>query len=177
MHRTAALILLCVLAISAVAGCIVTQQNASDHTSAPVAPTATTASTVTTSAVTVRSPQYRVSVGTAVVDAEAADTPLKQEVGLMNRTDLDPNAGMLFLFSHAEQQGMWMKNMRFPLDIVFITEGLRVQNIYADVPTCAAEPCPTYVSDGPVLYALEVNAGFCAQHNIVPGTQVTITPS
>ncbi|MGZ4903619.1 MAG: DUF192 domain-containing protein [Halobacteriota archaeon] len=176
MRRTAALIVLSAIIVSALAGCVVTQQNASDHTSATIAPTASSGAVTTSSTAAARPMHYRVSAGTATVDAEAADTPLKQEIGLMNRTGLGPNAGMLFLLPYAEPQGMWMKNMQFPIDIVFITEDLHVLQVYTEVPPCVAEPCPTYVSDAPVLYVLEVNAGFCARHEIVSGAPVIIAP-
>ncbi|MGZ4906317.1 MAG: DUF192 domain-containing protein [Halobacteriota archaeon] len=175
-RRRAALTVLCALMLSAIAGCAAPQQTASHHASTTVAVPATPMPAATSSNATTSPAHYRVAIGTAIVDAEAADTPQKQEIGLMNRAGLDPNAGMLFLFSRAERQGMWMKNMRFPLDIVFITEDLRVEHVYAEVPPCAPS-CPTYVSDGPILYALEVNAGFCARHNIVSGIPVTVTPS
>ncbi len=173
MRRAVALILMCAVIVSAFAGCLETQHSAPDHTNA----TTSGVSTSPTSRTAGTPAQYRVSVGSAIVDAEAADTPAKQEIGLMGRAGLSPNAGMLFLFSSSEQQAMWMKNMRFPIDIVFITDDLRVQRVYAAVPPCTADPCPTYGSEGPIRYALEVNAGFCAQHNITRGVPVTITQS
>jgi len=175
-RRSAALAVLCALLLSAIAGCAAPQQAASNHTGATAAVPTTPVSAGASSTATTSPAHFRVAIGTAVVDAEAADTPQKQEIGLMHRTGLDPNAGMLFLFSRADRQGMWMENMRFPLDIVFITEDLRVRQVYAEVPPCASS-CPTYSSDGPALYALEVNAGFCARHHIVSGIPVTITPS
>ena len=178
IQRAAALIVLCAIFVSALAGCVVTQHTTSNNTSATVAPTASGVPAVTTSNTTAAPlAHYRVSVGTATVDAEAADTPQKQESGLMNRTGLGPNAGMLFLLPHAERQSIWMKNMRFPIDIVFITEDLRVLQVYESVPPCAAEQCPVYVSDAPASYVLEVNAGFCARHDIISGAPVILTPS
>ncbi len=177
MHRTIAMILLCAVIVSVFAGCLETQQSESDHANGTIAPTISGVSTAPTSRTAATPAYYRVSIGTATVNAEAADTPLKQEIGLSGRTGLDPNAGMLFLFSSTERQTMWMKNMQFPIDIVFITDDLRVQRVYAELPPCTTDPCPTYVSDGPVRYALEVPAGFCAGHGIVRGAQVTITPS
>ncbi len=152
INRAMALAVLCVTLLCVLAGCVEITYVSSNQT------------------------HYNVSAGTATVDAEAADTSLKQVIGLSGRTALDPNAGMLFLFSHPERQSVWMKDMRFPLDIVFITEDLHVLQVYADVPPCSALLCPTYTSDAPVLYVLEVNAGFCASRNIVSGTPVSITP-
>ncbi len=174
IQRAAALIVLCAIAVSVLAGCVVTPHTTSNNTSATVAPTASGVPAVTASSTAAA--HYRVSVGAATVDAEAADTPQKQERGLMNRTGLDPNAGMLFLLPHAERQGIWMKNMRFPIDIAYITEDLRVLQVYESVPPCAAKQCPVYVSDAPVSYVLEVNAGFCASHDIISGAPVVLTP-
>ncbi len=159
MRRIVALAVCCMAIAGVFMAYVVTQHPTLDHVRPSTAP------------------DYRVSVGTATVDAEAADTPPQRESGLMNRTGLAPNAGMLFVFPHPELQSIWMKNMRFSLDIVFITQDQRVLQVYSRVPPCAAEPCPVYTSDGPALYVLEVNAGFCAQHKIVRGAPVTITPS
>ncbi len=177
MQRGVALTLLCVLLISTLAGCVATQQPASHGKNVTATPTPSAGVAIRSSNAAAQPAHYLVSVGTATVDAEAADTPEKEEIGLMGRASLDPDAGMLFLFSYPDQQSMWMKNMQFPLDIIFITEDLHVERVYTDVPPCADDPCPSYVSDGPVLYALEVNAGFCASHDIVTGAPVTITPS
>ncbi len=151
MPRALVLIVLCAILAGGIAGCVMSQQTTPTH--------------------------YRVTAGNTTVDAEAATTAEQQEIGLMNRTSLGLNAGMLFVFSQPQRQSMWMKNTQIPLDIVFITDDLRVQRIYADVPPCTADPCPTYDSIVPIRYVLEVNAGFCAQHNITSGVAVTITPS
>jgi len=117
---------------------------------------------------------YRVTVGNTTVYAEAANTPAKWEIGLMNRTYLNEDAGMLFIFPIQIQQSLWMKNMRIPLDIVFITADNHVLEIYASVPPCTSDPCPLYTSSAPVKYALEVNSGFCARHSIASGDPVVI---
>jgi hypothetical protein len=117
---------------------------------------------------------YRVTVGYTTVYAEAADTPAQREMGLMNRTYLNEDAGMLFIFQTQQQQGFWMKNMRFPLDVVFITADKHVLEIYASVPPCTSDPCALYTSSAPIQYALEVNAGFAARNGIASGDPVVI---
>jgi uncharacterized membrane protein (UPF0127 family) len=119
---------------------------------------------------------YRVTVGNTTVYAEAADTPAQREMGLMNRTYLNADAGMLFIFPTPQQQSFWMKNMRFPLDVVFITADNHVLEIYASVPPCTGDHCPLYTSSAPIRYALEVNAGFSARNGIASGDPVVIAP-
>jgi hypothetical protein len=92
----------------------------------------------------------------------------------MNRTYLNEDAGMLFIFPTQQQQSFWMKNMRIPLDIVFITADKHVLEIYASVPPCAGDVCPLYTSSAPIQYVLEVNSGFCARNGIVSGDPVVI---
>jgi hypothetical protein len=111
------------------------------------------------------------------VDAEAANTPAQWEAGLMNRTSLSENAGMLFVFPLEEQQSFWMKNMRFPLDIVFITADKHVLEIYQSVPPCTSDPCAEYNSSAPIKYALEVNSGFTERYGIKSGDPVLIVPA
>jgi len=113
-------------------------------------------------------------MGSSTVYAEAADTPAKREMGLMNRTYLNEDAGMLFIFPTQQQQSFWMKNMRIPLDIVFITADNHVLEIYASVPPCTSDPCTLYTSSAPIKYALEVNSGFCARNGIASGDPVII---
>jgi uncharacterized membrane protein (UPF0127 family) len=81
---------------------------------------------------------------------------------------------MLFIFPTQQQQSFWMKNMRIPLDIVFITADRHVLEIYASVPPCTGDPCTLYTSSAPIQYVLEVNSGFCARNGIVSGDPVVI---
>ena len=170
--RTSLLIVvLCgIIAVSTLAGCVTTQTgtptNTNSVTTAASGRSATTASKAPTA--------YRVTVGNVTVYAEAADTFAEREMGLMNRTYLNEDAGMLFIFPTPQQQSFWMKNMRIPLDIVFITADNHVLEIYASVPPCTGDPCTLYTSSAPIQYALEVNSGFCARNGIVSGDPVVI---
>jgi uncharacterized membrane protein (UPF0127 family) len=170
--RTSLLIVvLCsIIAVSTLAGCVTTQTgtptNTNSVTTAASGSSATTASKAPTA--------YRVTVGNVTVYAEAADTFAEREMGLMNRTYLNEDAGMLFIFPTPQQQSFWMKNMRIPLDIVFITADNHVLEIYASVPPCTGDPCTLYTSSAPIQYALEVNSGFCARNGIVSGDPVVI---
>ncbi|MGZ7206190.1 MAG: DUF192 domain-containing protein [Halobacteriota archaeon] len=120
---------------------------------------------------------YLVTIGKTLVYAEAANTPEEREMGLMNRTSLNENAGMLFVFPIEQKQSFWMKNMRISLDIIFITTDKHVLDVYQSVPPCTTDPCVSYTSNAPIRYVLEVNAGFSEQHGIVSGDPVSITAS
>jgi hypothetical protein len=156
--------------VSTLAGCVTTQTGTPTNTNS-----VTTAASGSSATTALKAPTtYRVTVGSTIVYAEAADTFAEREMGLMNRTYLNEDAGMLFIFPTPQQQSFWMKNMRIPLDIVFITADNHVLEIYASVPPCTGDPCTLYTSSAPIQYALEVNSGFCARNGIVSGDPVVI---
>ncbi len=115
----------------------------------------------------------------AQVRVEIADTPESQETGLMCRTALDGDAGMLFVFADDTQEPFWMKNTLIPLSIAFIDSGWHIVGIvHMKVEADPANPDPQdiYGPDRPYRYALEVNQGFFAQHGIDAGAQVAFLP-
>jgi len=117
-------------------------------------------------------PATVVQVGNASVRAEIADDEASRERGLSGRERLAAGEGMLFLLSD-DSPSFWMKGMRFPLDIVWIRDG-RVVDVTADVPPPRGSnaPLPTYSPDRPADRALEVNAGWAADHGIGRGDVV-----
>lgn len=87
---------------------------------------------------------------------ELADTHEKRILGLMYRKNMPDDYGMLLVFDRAESQGIWMKNCRVSLDIIFLDQNKRVLNIAHDAPPCREEPCSTYLSEGDARYVLEL---------------------
>ncbi len=79
--------------------------------------------------------------------------------GLQFRESLDPNSGMLFIFSQSRRHSFWMKDTLIPLDIIWMDYARRVVHIERSVPPCPGEPCPTYAPLYDALYVLEINAG------------------
>ena len=106
--------------------------------------------------------------GLAAAQIELAVTEAQKQTGLMNRASLPANAGMLFVFEQPGTQCFWMKNTLIPLTIGFIdAQGVLQQTIdmqaHSLEPRCAAQP---------TRYAVEMNQGWFARNNVVPGTQV-----
>ena len=107
------------------------------------------------------------------VQIEIVDSAEEQAVGLMFRTELAENEGMLFIFTDMEQRGFWMKNTKIPLDIIFMDSQGTIVDIKENFQPCTADPCETYFSK-PAQYALEVNAGFVKKNNVEVGNIIII---
>jgi uncharacterized protein len=100
---------------------------------------------------------------------ELADTDERRMIGLMFRTQMAPDAGMLFDFKRDEPVAMWMRNTLIPLDMVFIARDGRIVNIgERAVPRSEA----TVMSQGPVRFVLELNGGTAARLGIRAGDRV-----
>lgn len=100
---------------------------------------------------------------------EVADTDDRRELGLMYRTSLPADGGMLFDFKHDDEVAMWMHNTRIPLDMLFIDRTGRIVNIaQRAVPLSDA----TIPSAGPVRAVLELNGGTAERLGIKAGDQV-----
>lgn len=107
-----------------------------------------------------------------LLSVDVADTTQTLERGLSGRTSLGDDEGMLFLFGEKQRYSFWMKEMRIPIDILWIDEGMIV-DVSADVPVPGPDGfLATYRPSVPVDTVLEVPAGFVALHEIGIGTVV-----
>jgi uncharacterized membrane protein (UPF0127 family) len=106
------------------------------------------------------------------VRVEIADDPLERERGLMNRTSLGEDRGMLFVFPKEQPLSFWMKDTKIPLSIAYIDSEGRITDIL-DMKPLDDEP-PHYTSSEPVMYALEVNQGFFDERGVEVGDQVEL---
>jgi uncharacterized membrane protein (UPF0127 family) len=115
-----------------------------------------------------------VELGGVTIGLEVARTPEEQALGLMYRQELSDDRGMVFPFSPPRPVSFWMKNVVISLDMVFV-QGGEIVGIAADVPPCAADPCPTY---GPgrqvVSYVIELRGGRAAELGLEVGDSVDI---
>ena len=98
---------------------------------------------------------------------EIADGPFEQMRGLMYRTALGRDRGMLFVYEVEQHLSFWMKNTRIPLSIAFIDSKGRITAIL-DMKPLDDKP-PHYLSSEPVMYALEVNQGFFDERGVKVG--------
>lgn len=101
---------------------------------------------------------------------EVAKTGPQQGRGLMFRTALGPDEGMIFPMDPPRQAAFWMKNTVIPLDIIFIGPDGRILNIAANAEPYSERPLP---SAGEVKGVLELRGGRAAELGIVPGDKVT----
>jgi uncharacterized protein len=105
------------------------------------------------------------------IQAEVASLAKERERGLSNRKELPLDTGMLFVFIQEGRYSFWMKNMLFPLDIIWLDKDKKVIHIVENAPPCS-ESCPAYQPDSNALYCLETNAGFARVHNLKVGEQL-----
>lgn len=110
---------------------------------------------------------------TTRVIAELAESEQQRTLGLMERRSLPPNAGMLFLYSTTQPDtaAFWMFRTRIPLDIAFFDSAGTLRSIQTMQPcqSTLAQGCPGYPARAPFRGALEVNAGYFAQHDVRVG--------
>ena len=132
-------------------------------------------SLVGTAATPVNSPPHgEVILSGHRFQVEIADTDAAREHGLMDRTHLAADHGMLFVYSEPRIRLFWMKDTLIPLDILFFDAHKRLINASADTPPCKTRTCPTYASRAPAQYVLELNAGIAEQLRLTPGALLQI---
>ncbi|OYD14483.1 hypothetical protein CH330_08610 [candidate division WOR-3 bacterium JGI_Cruoil_03_51_56] len=118
-------------------------------------------------------PTAKIRIRENSINVEIARKPAERKLGLMFRTSLAPDSGMLFIFEQERLCYFWMKNTYIPLSIAFIDNS----NIITNILEMAPEDTTTrYLSNRPVRYALEMNAGWFQAHAIKPGDTVSGIP-
>ncbi|CAN5909992.1 hypothetical protein BH23ACT11_BH23ACT11_12570 [soil metagenome] len=110
----------------------------------------------------------------AKVRVEIADDIFERARGLMYRTDLGQNRGMLFIYDDETVHKFWMKNTLIPLSVAFMNSNGRIVDIQKMEPVgreqaVPDEKLPRYVSAAPARYALEVNQGFFDERGVEVG--------
>ena len=101
-----------------------------------------------------------------------ADTPTTRAKGLSGRPSLASGEGMLFIFDQLGYPGIWMKDVLFPIDILWLDENNMIVDVRESV---APETYPqVFAPQVKALFVIEVPSGFVAEHEIKIGDQVTI---
>ena len=131
-----------------------------------------TSSSIALAQVNVGLPTIELKTGIYRIQAELADTPKAREIGLMNRTSMPSNSGMLFIFEQKAGHCFWMSNTKIPLSIAFIADDGKIVNIEEMQAETTNNHCPKAA----VSYALEMNKQWFSERVIVPGTTVTGLP-
>lgn len=119
--------------------------------------------------------EQKVCINKVCIEVELADTQEKRQLGLMFRKSLDKNRGMLFIFEQEGVYSFWMKNMNFPLDLIWIGKDGKVAEIINNALPCN-DLCPSIITDKPAKYVLEVNAGFVRKNSIKKGDKFKFFP-
>ena len=119
-----------------------------------------------------------VTIGTAVYTVKIADNNLTRGKGLSGQLSLPDDHGMLFIFDNPAIQTFWMKDMLFPIDIVWISHTCIVDSITPDIPipleSTEINNLPRYQSDSPVKYVLEIAKGQAKIWDIKVGDSVVL---
>lgn len=119
---------------------------------------------------TINIPSPTVEAPLGRINIEIASTSASREQGLSGRTSLPPDAGMLFVFENPGVYGFWMKDMSFPIDIVWITEAKTVAGVTSRL---SPETYPNvFGSPLAILYVLELNSGGADKYGIATGTKL-----
>ena len=133
----------------------------------------TTEATKTAQASRLRTVTIDASGGGEVrVRVEIADDDFERARGLMYRTALAKDRGMLFVYAREWQASFWMKNTLIPLSIAFMDSKGRIVDIQ-DMKPLDDDP-PSYVSSEPAQYALEVNQGFFEERGVEVGDRAEL---
>lgn len=115
-----------------------------------------------------------VEVGGERFKVEIADDDAERARGLMFRDELAKGTGMLFIHEDEQPQAYWMKNTRIPLDILYFDNDRKLVTQQRNVPPCSGgNRCPSYPSDQPARYVLELNAGEAERLKLQDGAEMT----
>ena len=117
-------------------------------------------------------PTITLSAGMHLIKAELAQTPEQRSIGLMHRTAMPTNEGMLFAFEVPAQQCFWMRNTLIALSIAFLEDDGTVVNIENMAPQTLDGHC----SKRPVRFALEMNQGWFAKRGVAAGSRLKGSP-
>lgn len=112
----------------------------------------------------------QVKLAGITLGVDLATTPEAKTQGLSGRASLEDDKGMLFVFDRPAKYSFWMKDMHFPLDIIWIGEDMHVIYIKKNaLPELYPE---TYGPNDNAKYVLEVNSGFSQKNNLKVGDSV-----
>ena len=110
-----------------------------------------------------------------VLQTEVMVSDEDRQMGLMFRPSLPAGRALLFIFDEIDFHGIWMKNCKFPIDIVWLDAQRKVVHVAPKVPPCETEPCPVYQPLQRASFVVELNAGQAAKEKAVVGSKLEFT--
>ena len=113
-------------------------------------------------------PRMELTAGFYRIEAEVAANQKNRMQGLMHRRSMQPNEGMIFVFTQEERHCMWMRNTFLPLSVAFLDSEGRILNIENMEPQTEDNHCAV----APARFALEMNKGWFAGKGIKPGQRI-----
>jgi len=108
------------------------------------------------------------------LNVEIAADDASRTHGLMDRTSMPADHGMLFVFPDDAVRTFWMKDTLIPLDMLFLDAQRRIVTVQANALPCTADPCKIYPSSKPARYVLELNGGAAAKMGVREGDIATL---
>jgi len=168
MRTSVALLALFATSLLLVAGCGAEEGEAPDEAPDEAQPATTTTEpeiAKTTTLNIINSSGERVEV-----EVELADDDIERQRGLMERTELAENAGMLFIFEDEQPRSFWVKDTLIPLSIAYIASDGHIVDIQDMQPLDET----SYPSAEPARYVLEVNQGFLRERGIQVGDRLDL---
>ncbi|HEV2876636.1 MAG TPA: DUF192 domain-containing protein [Nitrososphaeraceae archaeon] len=113
----------------------------------------------------------KVSIEGFELSAEIPVTGELMSKGLSVKNQLRENESMLFVFEEPLRHTFWMKDMKFPIDIIWLDSNGKIVHIEENLMPCPfVLICPSYAPNADSQYVLETIAGFAQRHNISLGT-------
>ena len=118
---------------------------------------------------------YTLLIGTKTFQVECVVSPEALKKGLSGRRGLPEGTGMLFLFPELKEHTMWMPDMNFPLDVIWLDEQFSIVHISYGLRPCEPNgPCPSTSSIYSTKYAIEVVAGQAAAYGFRLGQDLKV---
>jgi len=124
-------------------------------------------------------PKGKIKVGNVTLDVQIADTPDRMTEGLQFQQPLPYSQGMIFIFPQTQIVSMWMKDMQFPLDMIWFDSNGDVVDIEKNLPPCSDNStCAIYNGQMQnAKYVLEVTGGFADKFNITENSRLVLLQS
>lgn len=116
--------------------------------------------------------QVNVTVNGVKLIADIAENDTQRTKGLAVKDHLNENQAMLFVFATQGNYAFWMKDMKFPIDIIWMDANKTVVHIEHSLEPCSPLSCPIYQPNSKSLYVLETVSEFANKYNVTEGTKM-----